>query len=241
MKTFCPHCGILYDIDEKYTGKSITCQRCSSDFIVYPANDGSGNNRSPKPSVPPSAPAASSRLTTCPDCGQSVSVRASSCPHCGAPLNAPMPPVYPQQQSAPQPPVYPQQQSAPMADVSQQGVFTKNIATLERNKIADICGAILVILTFLFFMLGTDAAVEESYKFYLIGFITLICAIGCFAGFRTISCTRCGYHGRALQHGGPNGCAFILLLCIGIVPGLIYMFAVPTHYKCPNCGQEAFK
>ena len=39
--------------------------------------------------------------------------------------------------------------------------------------------------------------------------------------------------------GGPNGCAFILLLCIGILPGLIYMFAVPTHRSCPRCGQEA--
>lgn len=226
MKTFCPHCGILYDISENYTGKSITCRRCSSDFIVYPANDGAGNNRAPKPPVPPpSAPAASSRLTTCPDCGQSVSLRASSCPHCGAPLNAP------------QPPVYPQQQYAPMPNASQQGVFTKNIATLEHNPIADIFGSILLIISFILLVIG----INSGYQFILMSFITLICAIGCFAGFRTIMCSRCGYHGRPIQYGGPNGCAFILLLCIGIVPGLIYMFAVPTHYKCPNCGQEAFK
>ncbi len=225
MKTFCPHCGILYDISENYTGKSITCQRCSSDFIVYPANEKVENNRTPVSSLPP-PPATSSRLTTCPDCGQSVSLRASSCPHCGAPLN-----VQP-------PPVFQHQQSALLPNVPQQGGgFTKNIAMLEHNPIADVCGAILLIISFTFLLVG----INTGYQFLLISFITLICAIGCFAGFRTISCSRCGYHGRPIQYGGPNGCAFILLLCIGIVPGLIYMFAVPIHYKCPNCGQEAFK
>ena len=54
------------------------------------------------------------------------------------------------------------------------------------------------------------------------------------------TCTRCGYAGapHTSSHGGPSGCLLILLLCIGIVPGLLYLvFTSTTKMRhCPQCG-----
>ena len=41
--------------------------------------------------------------------------------------------------------------------------------------------------------------------------------------------------------GSPNGCAFLLLLCVGILPGPIYLFIIPKKYSCLKGGTEANK
>jgi len=43
---------------------------------------------------------------------------------------------------------------------------------------------------------------------------------------------------RIVSTGGPSGCLAILLLCFGIVPGLLYLLFTSSveHRVCANCG-----
>ena len=54
------------------------------------------------------------------------------------------------------------------------------------------------------------------------------------------TCLRCGYAGPpiAASTGGPDGCLTVLLLCAGILPGVLYVIFVGTtqHRSCPQCG-----
>lgn len=54
------------------------------------------------------------------------------------------------------------------------------------------------------------------------------------------TCGRCGFYGAAMvsSHGGPSGCLAVVLLCCGVLPGLLYLFftnSVETRH-CPQCG-----
>ena len=153
-------------------------------------------------------------LFSCPDCGHEVSKRASTCPHCGAPLQAEAAPV-----------------------VIQTAGFTRDVAEIiyetwpwRLGWFFAVLGTVSVILAII---LGNKPIVWPVPAFICFFIMAL-----CFRQ-RYIKCHRCGYEGDFKTSGGPNGCAFILLLCLGILPGLIYMFAVPTHKTCPRCGQEA--
>jgi hypothetical protein len=54
------------------------------------------------------------------------------------------------------------------------------------------------------------------------------------------TCLRCGYAGPPIStsHGGPDGCLGLVLLCLGILPGVLYfIFASTTQVRhCPQCG-----
>lgn len=54
------------------------------------------------------------------------------------------------------------------------------------------------------------------------------------------TCLRCGYAGPPVtaSHGGPSGCLAVVLLCVGILPGVLYLlFAGSTETRsCPQCG-----
>ena len=59
-----------------------------------------------------------------------------------------------------------------------------------------------------------------------------------------IGCNHCGYLGapRVVSHGGegPSGCLTLVLLCFGIVPGLLYLAFGGTDGAgwayCPRCN-----
>ena len=53
-----------------------------------------------------------------------------------------------------------------------------------------------------------------------------------------MKCEYCGYEGAPYVSGGPRILVFVLLLCIGLLPGLIYWFAVSSKCSCPKCGTE---
>ena len=48
---------------------------------------------------------------------------------------------------------------------------------------------------------------------------------------------NCGYQGKGKQVGGSNGCLLIILLCLGILPGILYLLWAPKKgVVCPKCG-----
>lgn len=50
---------------------------------------------------------------------------------------------------------------------------------------------------------------------------------------------NCGYRGRGKRIGGQSGCLLVILLCLGIIPGLIYMmFSGASGIQCPRCGMR---
>lgn len=63
MKTQCPHCREIYDVESDAIGKQATCPGCGKEFLVVNYN-----------------------LAPCPDCGALISKRVTVCPKCGAPL-----------------------------------------------------------------------------------------------------------------------------------------------------------
>ena len=48
---------------------------------------------------------------------------------------------------------------------------------------------------------------------------------------------NCGYRGSGKPAGSKSGCLLIILLCLGIIPGLIYLlFFGKSGIICPRCG-----
>lgn len=58
---------------------------------------------------------------------------------------------------------------------------------------------------------------------------------------RKIICpnAQCGYRGTGRATGGRSGCLLIVLLMLGLIPGLIYMlFTGKSGVCCPKCGMR---
>ncbi len=50
---------------------------------------------------------------------------------------------------------------------------------------------------------------------------------------------NCGYRGTGKTSGGKSLIVLILLLCLGIIPGLIYLFWPSSqHLGCPRCNMR---
>lgn len=75
MKSYCPICGVKYQIEEDQIGMMFECAQCQHKFKAVP----------PEIPVPVSYSAEEEHpnLCTCPDCGKMISRRARWCPFCG--------------------------------------------------------------------------------------------------------------------------------------------------------------
>lgn len=50
---------------------------------------------------------------------------------------------------------------------------------------------------------------------------------------------NCQYRGPGKKVGGSNGCLILVLLCLGILPGLLYlMLCEKKGVACPQCGMR---
>ncbi|WP_337746931.1 hypothetical protein [Victivallis vadensis] len=50
---------------------------------------------------------------------------------------------------------------------------------------------------------------------------------------------NCGYRGKGKVDGRKSGCLLIVLLCLGIVPGIIYLlWSGKKGIVCPKCGMR---
>lgn len=48
---------------------------------------------------------------------------------------------------------------------------------------------------------------------------------------------NCGYTGVGERYGGSSCLLLIILLCLGILPGILYLlWAGEPKLKCPRCG-----
>lgn len=153
---------------------------------------------------------AESRTTTCPDCAGIVSKRAVACPHCGARLAAAN--VIP---SAPQPVDY----QAQMA---------------HAYRAYTIPALIFIIIGTVTTAIGLAGQLHFAVPF--IGVMVLLFGLALLSS-RYVNCGRCGRRGPAKVSGGSGGTAIILLL-LGIVPGVLYMLLCPARYSCRFCGND---
>lgn len=54
-----------------------------------------------------------------------------------------------------------------------------------------------------------------------------------------VYCTACGYRGAARGYGCLQIICLLFLLCLGILPGILYALWVDTWVKrCPQCDQK---
>lgn len=50
---------------------------------------------------------------------------------------------------------------------------------------------------------------------------------------------NCGYRGTGKEQGGKSGCLFIILLFLGIIPGILYLlYCGKPSVICPKCGMK---
>ena len=48
---------------------------------------------------------------------------------------------------------------------------------------------------------------------------------------------NCGYRGTGKESGGTSGCLLLILLFLGILPGILYLlFCGKPGIICPKCG-----
>jgi TM2 domain-containing membrane protein YozV len=93
----CEHCGGHLEFDQCFIGSEVDCPHCDCKTrLARPVPQASVAGQSAQSSQSdaslPTVTSAPSRLTLCPDCGNSVSKRAAACPQCGAPLGDQAPP-----------------------------------------------------------------------------------------------------------------------------------------------------
>lgn len=48
---------------------------------------------------------------------------------------------------------------------------------------------------------------------------------------------NCGYQGTGKKSGGTSGCLLVILLLLGVLPGILYLlFCGKPGVICPRCG-----
>jgi hypothetical protein len=108
--------------------------------------------------------------------------------------------------------------------------------TLSRtsSRTSNIVGTVFFISSFV-------VAGIFSYNLWIPNFLIVLALFFCGWGFlsrKHIECA-CGYHGKPDYMSKRDGCGLFLLLCIGILPGLIYCIVKPKKIECPWCGSFA--
>lgn len=149
------------------------------------------------------------RTTTCPDCAGIVSKRAVACPHCGARLAAAN--VIP---------------STPQVDYQAQ------MAHAYRAYPGP--SLIFILIGMATTVNGLAGQLHLAVPF--IGVMVMLFGLALLSS-RYVNCGRCGRRGPAKVSGGSGGTAVVLLL-LGIVPGILYMLLCPARYSCRFCGND---
>lgn len=59
---------------------------------------------------------------------------------------------------------------------------------------------------------------------------------------RQIICPNphCGFRGEGRVEGSSSGCLILVLLCFGVLPGILYLLFCGQHNSviCPRCGMR---
>lgn len=68
---------------------------------------------------------------------------------------------------------------------------------------------------------------------------TVLKWFGVFAA--SVECLTCGWKGKLNKHSNENALVTVGLLCLGILPGILYLCTRSKRYTCPDCEQHVFK
>lgn len=123
-----------------------------------------------------------------------------------------------------------------------------NLHSCESSKKPDIekyhpsgfvlCGYVLSIIGISILIavyVSNFTKISDQMTMIFLGLATLIVGIACLITFR-IKCNICGYDGNAKNNSLTRGLIFTFLLCMGLIPGLVYLVCQPKKYVCPKCG-----
>jgi|GEM_PF-5026698 len=211
IKIMCPSCGQEYNIDETYIGHKVECA-CGTKFIAEEAQK------------------------RCPMCGEKILISAKKCRYCGEYLvaNADAKTVNTPTSTTVVPKIPETQRVKTVKPPTPATIVPKIPETYYPTITAAYIGFAMVIPTIL--LLLSD--IENQYVRTGSGLLLLPGILLILVGFakKNVRCS-CGYDGAVKVRGGSLGCLF-LLLCIGILPGLIYLIVCRNRYFCPACGRE---
>ncbi len=225
MKTSCPNCGQHLEYGDDLAGSTASCPKCGA-MVAFPSLTfcpDCGANVSRLAEVCPDCGAELSfpKLTVCPDCGAEISRRAKVCPHCGAPLGEPKSAAVETEESAI--PTFDPRLFAP-GKVSDSGAGIGVAVCVA-------CG--LVAFGYAFFW-------HSQYLFFA-GIALWGFAVYLFGKRWNLRC-GCGYMGKPKVNGEAGCLPALLLFCLGVIPGLLYLaFCDHPRFYCPRCGREGFK
>lgn len=210
MKAICPRCKAEYDVEQQATEIEAECP-CGQKFIVAARPNRPSIDKPnlplPKPPLRPVPPPPT--LISCPDCGRKVSRLASACPGCGRSISQP---------------------AATDGTIDDDATGYASIYVPQPQiTIGTLSFIASGVCFFLMFAVGHPAFGIGIFWGVLLGCICL--------SVRHVRCLRCGHNGPGKCVSSPNGCAFFLLLLLGVIPAFIYYFIVRTRYRCLNCGQ----
>ena len=180
--------------------------------------------------------------TSCPACGQHLEYgedfagTTAPCPKCGAEVSFPNLTVCPDcgAEVSRRADVCPQC-GAPLAKSEPVGTAPGKVT--EEYQ--------FVIFATLIFIAGAILTFPAIQAFQLWGFILPLVALygasACWERRFSLKCS-CGCHDRPKVTGDAGCLTAIFLLCLAVIPGLIYL-AVMSHprFYCPKCGREGFK
>lgn len=232
MKIFCPHCNQSYEIEPDHLGIEVECLSCKKVFTVsYPGQ----KNTSTLEASPAQAPV-SGNLIYCRDCGRQISKNAQACPGCGAPAKLPEPEFKS---------IVTDAEAARLT--SKPGKMKKSAEGSSKTtgivlSLIGVLGALSAVS--MYFEAAKAAKINIQTQAIIIGIISvIILLIGNFLlerARRWIICPNpnCGFRGYGKSSGGASGCIFLLLLMLGIIPGLIYLMWPRNGVICPHCGNR---
>lgn len=217
MKAICPRCKAEYDVEQQETEIEAECP-CGQKFIVAARQNRPSIDKPNLPLPKPHAVPPGVALVECPDCGRQVSRHAVACPGCGRPIASP-------QRASTRPAA-----AATTAAAVHGGAEFAETYIPKPNLIIGLglCGLGLACLI--------PAAGFDLPGWYAGTFWGMLFGLICLS-VRHVDCHRCGHKGSGKMISSPNGCAFFLLLLLGVIPAFIYYFIVKIKYRCIKCGQ----
>lgn len=161
----------------------------------------------------------------CPMCGEKVLLSAQKCKHCGEKFGI--------------------QSSKKMQRIESVQAPAINVPKIPEtyypSKKMTYVGSVMILLSLLVTFCQSFFHINSFLSGLSMWTVGILACLGTF--FILIGCSQtnvrcsCGYDGAVKVRGGSLGCLF-LLLCIGILPGLIYLIVCRNRYFCPACGRE---
>ena len=217
MQIKCPGCGKYLEIIEEYYGRKIECTNCGQRLQIDPPVPVSLPKKSsleqmPIPMIKPETRikhSMSDEYQECEFCGEAIKRTAIKCKHCHEFL-------IPENNSSLR--VEIEQTAPPQAHKGRRVLIALGIILLSFV----LCASLSPLLDLLIIIIGACWILSIINERWII----------CFNG-------RCGYKGKAKMKQNGSVLLLIILLLLGVIPGLLYLaFGFRKEYLCPQCNNK---